>query len=124
MGIAVPSGMTERFGVTGLRFVFDDGREMPFVPQGTLYFSDWRFDIASPDGTHVLLLQDRYGPYHVVRVDGLAAYLDGGKPDWSFGYQDPEGSAWIHEGARWESAGGVHYRAGLTTLADFSFELD
>jgi hypothetical protein len=123
MGERVPAGVSEQFGVVGLRFVFEEGRKMSFKPLGTLYFSDWRFDIASPDGEHILLLQDRYGPYHVVRVDRLIEYLGGGEPDFEFGYKNPEGSAWVHEGGRWTGPRRVAYRAGLTELSDFEFEL-
>ena len=124
MGRRVPEGVSGRYGVEGIRFQFDDGRSLPFIPLGTLYFSDWRFDIDSPDGLHLLLLQDRYGPYHVVRVDQLADYLDGGKPAWEFGHKDPNGSAWIHEGGRWQSNTEILYRAGLTTLFEDSFSLE
>lgn len=123
LGEKVPGGVSERYGVVALRFVFEDGSKQSFKPQGQLYFSDWRFDIASPDGANVLLLQDHYGPYHVVRVDRLAEYLKGGEPDWEFGYKNPEGSAWVHEAGRWESTTRVAYRAGLTTMNDFEFEL-
>jgi hypothetical protein len=123
MGERVPAGISERYGVVGLRFVFEDGRKVSFKPSGTLYFSDWRFDIASPDSRHILLLQDRYGPYHVVRVDRLSAYLADGKPDAEFGYANPEGSAWVHQSGRWTAADRVVYRAGLTSLADFEFVL-
>jgi hypothetical protein len=123
MGERVSGGVSEQFGVVGLRFVFEEGPKISFKPSGMLYFSDWRFDIASPDGEHVLLLQDRYGPYHVVRVERLSEYLGGGEPDFEFGYKNPEGSAWIHEGGRWIGPGRLVYRAGLTTLSDFEFEL-
>jgi hypothetical protein len=123
LGEKVPGGVSERYGVVGLRFVFEDGSKQSFKPQGQLYFSDWRFDIASPDGANVLLLQDHYGPYHVVRVDRMGEYLKGGEPDWEFGYKNPEGSAWVHESGRWESPTTVAYRAGLTTMSEFEFEL-
>jgi len=123
LGEKVPGGVSERYGVSGLRFVFEDGSKKSFNPRGQLYFSDWRFDVASPDGANVLLLQDHYGPYHVVSVSRLGEYLNGAEPDWEFGYKNPEGSAWVHEFGRWTSATTVAYRAGLTTLNDFEFEL-
>lgn len=122
-GNAVPDGVRSSFGVTRMDVVLEGGEVLPFEPKGSLYFSDWRFDVLSPDETHVLLLQDRYGPYHVVRVEALGEYLRGGEPAYSFGYANPEGSAWIHEGARWVDSETVTYRAGLTTQQDFEFRL-
>ena len=123
-GNQVPDGIRASFGVTRMDVVFEGDRVVPFRPTGSLYFSDWRFDILSPDDTHVLLLQDRYGPYHVVRVDSLSEYLQGAEPAFSFGYANPEGSAWIHEAGRWIDSTTVAYRAGLTTQQDFEFRLE
>jgi len=123
-GVTVPQDVSKRFGVRGLRFVFEDGNSINFTPRGQLFFTDWRFDILSPDGQHLLLLQDRYGPYHVVRTDGLAAYLGGGDPGWSFGYENPEGSAWVHEAAQWSSATEILYSAGLSDMFPFRFALE
>ena len=60
-----------------------------FQPAGTLYPSDWRFDLASPDHMHLLLPQDHYGPYHIVSFAHLAQYLGQHKApdylvDWEF----------------------------------------
>ena len=123
-GVAVPTDVSKRFGVRALRFAFEDGSSIDFTPRGQLFFTDWRFDILSPDGQHLLLLQDRYGPYHVVRTDGLRAYLDGGDPDWSFGYENPDGSAWIHEAAQWSSDTEILYSAGLSDMFPFRFALE
>ena len=122
-GSRVPDGVRESFGVTGMDVVFGEDKAVRYQPKGSLYFSDWRFDIVSPDETYVLLLQDRYGPYHVVRVDELANYLNGAAPLFEFGYTNPEGSAWVHEGARWADPQTVVYRAGLTTLNEFEYVL-
>lgn len=46
------------------------------IPSG-----NWSFDIFSPDCHHVLLLQSRQGPYHVVAIDHLARYAAGAPPD-------------------------------------------
>lgn len=123
-GNQVPDGVRASFGVTRMDVVVDGDQVLPFRPSGSLYFSDWRFDVLSPDEAHVLLLQDRYGPYHVVRVDALPDYLRGAEPAHSFGYANPEGSAWVHEGARWLDSKTVTYRAGLTTQQDFEFLLE
>ena len=60
-----------------------------FRPTGALYPSDWRFNLVSPDHNHLLLLQDHYGPYHIVSFAHLAQYLEGHKApdylvDWKF----------------------------------------
>ena len=52
----------------------------PFRPLGELYFSDWSFEVFSPDGKWALLLQDRFGRYHVVSTQNLRAYLEGTVP--------------------------------------------
>ncbi|HLA77365.1 MAG TPA: hypothetical protein VJU18_07290, partial [Vicinamibacteria bacterium] len=70
------------FGVAELWFEFrgtpsTPGNKVLFRPAGTLFFSDWTFDIFSPDGAVVVLLQDHYGPFHVVRARILEKYLTG-----------------------------------------------
>jgi hypothetical protein len=66
------------YGVEALWFTFEgDWRSYVFKPKGKLFFTDWNFDLFSPDGAHVLLLQDHYGPYHVVATDRLKDYLIG-----------------------------------------------
>jgi hypothetical protein len=92
-----------------------DGKERLFDPAGTLVGSDIRFDVFSPDCKHVLLLQDRFGPYHLVATARLADYLDGkGPPDKAFdsGY---ETSALVHHSAAWLSNDELEFRAGGET---------
>lgn len=81
------------FGVRRLAFRFDgDNREYAFTPAGDLFETDWRFDIFSPN--HVLLLQDRFGPYHVVRLTDLKAYLTGDvEPNYVVGDRPEDASA-------------------------------
>ena len=65
-----------------------------FQPTGTLYPSDWTFDLLSPDRNHLLLLQDHYGPYHIISFAHLAQYLDGHRePEYLVDWQFPESSA-------------------------------
>lgn len=66
----------KRFGVKGLTFVFTDGTAHPFTPSGELAFSDWSFDIFSPDCSRVALLQDRFGPYTVLATKDLKAFAN------------------------------------------------
>lgn len=73
-----PPGTPVVYGITTLWFTFaGDTHTYAFKPTGVLYFSDWRSDVFSPDGAHVLLLQDHYGPYHVVATQKLKNFLMG-----------------------------------------------
>ncbi len=102
------------FGVTALWFTFPgDQSAYVFKPSGTLYFSDWRFDIFSPDGAHVLLLQDRFGPYHVVKTDRLKDYLLGtARPDHVVtGARRPDDPARVHSEGRWVSPKEIRFTA-------------
>ena len=123
-GEQVPPGISPRYGIRELRFDLGDGVEVAFNPTGELHHSDWQFEIGSPDGAHVLLLQDRYGPYHIVAVASLADYLAGGEPTFEFGQAQPEGNAWVHEQGQWVSESEVSYQAGLTTTEEFRFTLE
>ena len=127
LGERVPTGIEARMGIRGIRFEFDSGEVVPFVPRGEVYFSDWSFEIASPDGQWLLLPQDRYGPYHVIGVSRLAEYLAGGDPDHTLQQvpDDPSYGAWIHEGGTWVSDSEVEYRAGLSDRVDtYRFSLN
>jgi hypothetical protein len=105
-GAEKPDDGSSSYWVKALWFTFahDDG-VYPFKPQGTLFFSDWRFDIFSPDGVHVALLQDRFGPYHVVPTARLKAYLRGrALPDEIVGQKRKTGElAAVHEDGHWLS---------------------
>lgn len=106
------------YGVESLAFTFaGDPRRYPFRPTGQLHFSDWRFDIFSPGGNHVLLLQDRFGPYHVVATQRLRDYLLGkAGPDQEVAYRpSPQGFVPVHEQARWLSATEFEFVAGSET---------
>ena len=60
-----------------------------------------------------LLIQKLLAPNNP-NPDKLATYECG---------EESEGSAWVHEGARWVDPQTVVYRAGLTTLNDFEYVL-
>lgn len=64
------------YGVKGLTFVFADGKSHAFTPSGELQFSDWSFDIFSPDCSRVALLQDRYGPFTVLSTKDLGTFTN------------------------------------------------
>jgi len=106
-----------RFGVQVLWFSFrGDGAVYRFKPGRRVSFWEWNLDIFSPDGKRVLLLQNRTGPYHVVRASRLRAYLRGrAKPDEIVGQiPKPSEMAAIHapafyDKARWLSATRFRY---------------
>ena len=68
------------------------GRTRKFRGELVGHGESFTFDIFSPDCRRVMLLQSRLGPYHVVRTDQLAAYLDGAPPEYVLaGERDPAG---------------------------------
>ncbi len=81
-----------QYGVDSLSFLFPHTEEeFKFQPTGTLYKSDWKFDLMSPDQHHMLLLQSHYGPYHIVSVERLKQYLTGYHgPDYEIDWTFPE----------------------------------
>jgi len=99
-------GFPLEFGVSVLWFTFEGG-DTPYVfkPEGELFFSDWRFDLFSPDGAHVLLLQDHYGPYHIVATHRLKHYLLGrAKPNYVVTQMTKPGDpALVHSEGHWVS---------------------
>jgi hypothetical protein len=81
------------YGVRALSFVFADGREVPFTPRGELAFSDWSFDVFSPDCSRVALLEDRYGPYAVRLTKDFSAKARE--------FKAPGETASVHGGFHW-----------------------
>ncbi len=124
-GEDVPEGLNQAFGIREVVFLLSDGTSAPFRPAGSVQFSDWTFDIASPDQGHVLLVQDHYGPYHLVSISNLPPYLAGtAAPDHVVHQTRPaEEGAWVHQNAHWTSATEVAYEAGLSTLETFTYSL-
>jgi hypothetical protein len=105
------------YGFEQLAFVFADGTELPVEPVGTLYFSDWRQEIFAPDCKHVVLLQDRFGPYHIVATEHLREYLSGRHPaDHVVAGNSGCTSAAVHGDARWLDADTLEY--GLAACGD------
>jgi hypothetical protein len=99
-------------GITDLWFTFEgDGAAYFFTPEGELTFSDYRFEIFSPDGEHILLLQDRHGPYHIVALAELRDYLAGkAKPAHVFGETGAsDGQAYVHSDGAWSNDDHVRY---------------
>jgi hypothetical protein len=115
-GGEVPAGdLPLRFGVQALWFTFKGDSENYGYPasgeDGELYFSDWSFDIFSPDGAYVLLLQDHYGPYYIIATDKLKDYLTRErKPDYvvtkAIGPNEP---ARVHHDGHWISRREVQF---------------
>jgi hypothetical protein len=116
--------------VDRIAFRFDgDDREYPFKPEGDLEPWETQFDIFSPDGSMVLLLQDRFGPYHVVRIENLLDYLAGVKgPDHVVeGRQSGGGVAAVHHDGQWRSNGVVEFRTsccGDTVVHETAIDLN
>ncbi len=95
-------GAPKSHGATALRFRID-GKPVEFSPVGSLEPADWTFDIFSPDCTRVALLQDHYGPYHVVKLDGLSAYLAGGSPEAIVEKRGETAEQMVHADFKWLS---------------------
>lgn len=108
------------FGVQRLDISFrGEARRRAFRPAGTLFFSDWSFEIFSPMGTYAALPQDRFGPYHIVATSRLAAYLEGSaQPDDVVAYWPQEnGFRPVHGNLRWVSDTELEHEAqGETTI--------
>ena len=104
---SVTGGLPLQFGTDALSFIFPGSlEELVFHPKGAIYGPDWEFDVISPDGRHVLLMQSHYGPYHIVSVDRLREYLVGDlEPnyqfDWKFLYSTVD--AVLSDGGWWST---------------------
>ncbi len=123
-GEPVPEGVEPTLGIRSLSFQLEDGSEVRFQPRGTLHHSDWFTEVFSQDGRWVLLPQDHYGPYHVVKREELGEYLVGAEPFAVVGQDPGPGKgAWVHAEARWLNKRTVYYKAGLEELMSFQFEL-
>jgi hypothetical protein len=108
-GLAVDGPPPKSFGVESLAFRFADGTQRGFVPQGQLFFSDWRFDIFSPDCAWTALLVDHYGPYHLVKTAELKDYLAGKvKP---VVVQAKGAEASVHSDGAWRGDGAFEFFA-------------
>jgi hypothetical protein len=92
---SVTGGFPLQFGTEMLSFTFPSSLdEFEFRPKGAVYHSDWEFDVISPDGRHVLLMQSHYGPYHIISVDRLRGYLVGDlAPNYEIDWKFPNSSA-------------------------------
>lgn len=96
-----------------LDFELANGERIAFHPRGQLFMTDWRFDIFSPDDRYVLLLQDRFGPYHVVAVSSLRDYLRGVRsPDYVLGTHDAASGPQVFSGGHWVSPTEIEYTRG------------
>lgn len=123
LGEQLPEGLDARFGIREIRFEIG-GKIQVFQPTGTLQDSDWSFEIATAEGDWIVLPQDHYGPYHVIATARLGEYLGGAAADHEAHQQSQveNAGAWVHADARWDARALV-YRAGLTDMMEFRFEL-
>jgi hypothetical protein len=117
-GGIVPTGnLPLQSGVSALWFTFEGDPENYGFASTTkepgdahLDFSDWNLDIFSPAGGFVLLLQDTYGPYHIVATDKLKDYLSNGrKPDYAIAAPGANEPARIYRNGHWLSEGAVEF---------------
>lgn len=76
-GPASDGTMPLTYSVESLAFGFPDGVEKAAKPTGTIEPPHRSLELFSPDCAWVALPQDSAGPYHLVKVSELAAYLDG-----------------------------------------------
>lgn len=78
-GPASDGSMPLSYAVQSLSFRCADGVERAFTPSGTIEPPHRTLALFSSDCSWVALAQDSGGPYHLVPVADLAAYLDGKK---------------------------------------------
>lgn len=106
-------GMPLTFGVHKLLFEFSSTNErIVFNPTGELYFSDWVFKIFSPNQRYVALLQDHFGPYHIIPINNLKDYLSGGKTKFEIvDGRGPDGTGVIHGPVFWLSDNEIRFGA-------------
>jgi hypothetical protein len=98
------------YAVESLAFRFPDGVQRGFAPRGQLFFSDWTFEVFSPDCSKVALQVDHYGPIHVVERERLLAYLSGqAKP--TIVEAPHAGEALVHGPLRWASNDALEFVA-------------
>jgi|SRR5579859_926169 len=119
-GIVPPDSVPLQSGVSALWFTFEgDPQNYGFASMtkepgdAHLAFNEWSLDIFSPDGAYVLLLQDEYGPYHIVATGKLKAYLTAGaKPDYVVpeSYAQDEAPHTYSDG-HWVSARSIEFTA-------------
>ena len=69
-------GAPKTFGANALRFRFGDNTVLPFMPDGVLEFTDWRFEVFSPTCETVALQQAHYGPLIIFKRADLRAVLE------------------------------------------------
>lgn len=95
-------GAPRRYGAEELWFAMAGDAPRLFQPSGEIFFSDWLFHPLSPGGSYVLLPQDRFGPYDIVRADELWDFLEG-KQAAAFSAKASGDEAAVHASARWLS---------------------
>ena len=75
-----------------------------------LAFPAWNLDVFSPDGAYVLLLQDEYGPYHIIATSRLKQYLNGtAKPDYVVPDTAPGSEPHTYSNGHWLSTHSIEF---------------
>ena len=125
---SVTGGFLLQFGTDALSFIFPNSlEELVFHPKDAVYWSDWEFDVISPDGQHVLLIQSHYGPYHIVSVDRLRGYLVGDLgPNYEIDWKFPNSTAdtVLSDGGWWSTHLVVFHATCCGTTERLVYELD
>lgn len=104
------SDMPLTFGVHKLYFEFSKTKEkLAFHPLGELFFSDWFFNIFSPDYRFLVLLQDHYGPYHIIPIENLADYLAGKNPQFEIVKTSNAKVGAVHKEINWLSIDTIEF---------------
>lgn len=98
----LPPNSPKSFGAESLAFRFSDGVTEGFKPTGQLFFSDWTFDVFSPDCAYAVLQGDHFGPLHVVATAQLRPYLRGELPPTMVEAPKSESTA-VYSQLRWVS---------------------
>lgn len=111
------------FGVSRLSFVDKSGESRTWDQAGELFFSDWENLVCAPDGQHLALLQDHYGPIHIVRLADLWDYLGGQPPTHTVSGVTGD-IAHVHSELRWLNASTLVYQIGGSPPLTRRFVLD
>ena len=117
-GIEPQENLPQNSGVEALWFTFDgDPQNYGFASMtkepgdARVFFTDWNLDVFSPDGAYVLLLQDHFGPYHVIATEKLKDYLTRrAKPDYVVTKAvDPNEPPRVHHHGHWISPRDIQF---------------
>jgi hypothetical protein len=106
------SNMPLKYGVHKLYFEFSKTKEkLAFNSKGELFFDDWYFNIFSPNYRFVALLQDHYGPYHIIPINNLREYLTEKNSQLEIVNGQNSTVAAVHKEMKWLSIDEIEFKA-------------